>query len=122
MSAVLELKKTETGELLARRKDGKPLTAEDRQEAKRLASEVVTLPRAWIAKVIRDGETLRAVLISSAMLNDLLWLIIDRSFQPTDGSAIYYADELPELSTKTVEELRQIHRTKLTFPGCRVIQ
>jgi hypothetical protein len=53
----LELKKTTEGRLLARRKDGRPLTPEDREEAKRLANEVLTLPRAWVAEIMRDGDT-----------------------------------------------------------------
>jgi hypothetical protein len=37
--ALLEVKKTEDGRILVRRKDGQPLTPEDREEAKRLAQE-----------------------------------------------------------------------------------
>jgi hypothetical protein len=55
-------------------------------------------------------------------LADHLWLVIDRSYQPMDGLAIYYPEELAELGTKTQKQLREIHRVKLTFPGCRVIQ
>lgn len=120
--ALLEVKQTPDGKILARRKDGLPLTPEDREEAKSLAGEVVTLPHAWVAEEIRDGQSLRAVKICSAFLEDHFWLILDRGFEPKDGLAIYYPEELPTLRTKTVQELREIHRVKLTFPGCRVIQ
>src|SRR5687767_4315105 len=105
MSQVLELKRTAEGNLLARRKDRRPLTREDREEAKRLA-EVVTLPRAWIAETVRDGETLRAVKICCAILEDHLWLIFDRAFQPKDDFAIYFVEELEYLKCKPIEELK----------------
>jgi len=38
--AQLEVKKTPDGKVLARRKDGQPLTLEDREEAKRLTQEL----------------------------------------------------------------------------------
>jgi hypothetical protein len=122
MSQVLELKMTPEGQLLARRRDGQPLTPKDREEAKRLATEVVTIPRAWVAETIRDGDTLTAVKICSAILEDHLWLIMDRGFQPRDELAIYYPEELEFLKTKTIEELKAVHRTKLVFPGARVVQ
>ncbi len=79
--------------------------------------------RARVVDRIRgDDGTLRAVLICSDLLEDHLWLIIDRSFTPKDDCAIYYPEELPLLKDKTPEDLRQIHEAKLAFPGCRVIQ
>jgi hypothetical protein len=80
-------------------------------------------PRAWVVEEIRDEvDTLRAVMICSAVLEDQFWLIIDRTFKPQDNGAVYYPEELRELRTKTPEQLREIHRVKLAFPGCRVIQ
>ncbi len=80
-------------------------------------------PRTWFAEEIRDEvDTLRAVVICSAVLEDQFWLIIDRAFKPQDNRAVYYPDELRELRTKTLEQLREIHKVKLAFPGCRVIQ
>jgi hypothetical protein len=55
-------------------------------------------------------------------LEDHLWLVIDRDFQPKDDLAIYYPEELEFLNTKPVEELKSVHQTKLTFPGSRVVQ
>ena len=81
------------------------------------------LPRAWKVEEIRsESGEVRAVLICSGILQDHLWVIYDRSFEPKDSLAIYYAEELPELKKKNLEELRQIHKVKLAFPWCRVIQ
>lgn len=79
--------------------------------------------RAWVADQVRgDDGRARAVKICSALLDDYLWLILDRAFIPHDGLACYYAEEIPLLRGKTPEELKGIHKTKLAFPGCRVIQ
>jgi hypothetical protein len=61
VSQLLEVKRTLDGKVLARRKDGLPLSPEDREEAKRLAGEVP--PPCWNCEatmtVSRDiyGET-----------------------------------------------------------------
>jgi len=122
VNAALEIRKTPDGRIQARRLDGKPLTPTDRDEAKKLAVMEELSPRAWVVEEIRDGEKLKAVKICSELLEDRFWLVIDRSYQPTDGLAIYYPEELAELATKTPEQLREIHKVKLVFPGCRVIQ
>jgi len=77
-------------------------------------------PHAWVVDEVRDGGRLRGVKIRSALLEDYLWLVIDRTFTPDDGLAIYYPDELPKITTKTPEELREIHKVKLAFPGAMV--
>ena len=69
-----------------------------------------------------ENKTIQAVKIYSRILGDEIWLILDRSFTPSDGLACYYAEEIPLLRDKTPEELREIHKAKLAFPGCRVIQ
>jgi hypothetical protein len=71
---------------------------------------------------VQESETIQAVKICSHVLEDDIWLILDRAFIPTDGLACYYAEEITLLNTKTREELREIHKVKLAFPGCRVIQ
>ncbi len=43
--ALLEVKRTPDGRILARREDGLPLTPEDREEAKRLSQELP--PPCW---------------------------------------------------------------------------
>ena len=122
MNATIEIRKTADGRIQARRLDGKPLTREDRDEAQRVAVVEEMPSRAWVAEEIQAGGSLKAVKICSALLEDHLWLILDRSFEPRDSLAIYYPEELPILKTKTPDELREIHRVKLAFPRCRVIQ
>ena len=122
MNAAIEIRKTPDGRIQARRLDGKPLTTEDREEARRMAIIEELPPRAWVAQEIRDGSNLKAIKICSAVLQDHLWLILDRSFEPKDNLAIYYSEELSELRDKTPEQLQEIHNVKLAFPGCRVIQ
>jgi hypothetical protein len=95
---------------------------EDREEARRLAIVEELPSRAWVAGEIRDGNNLRAVKICSAVLQDHFWLILDRRLEPKDGLAIYYPEEIPAIAAKSTEELKQIHKVKLKFPGCRVIQ
>lgn len=122
MNVAIEIRKTPDGRIQARRLDGKPLTSEDREEARRMAIIEELPPRAWVAQEIRDGNNLKAVKICSAVLQDHLWLIFDRSFEPKEGLAIYYVEELATIAKKSPEELREIHKVKLAFPGCRVIQ
>ena len=123
MNPEIQIRKTSDGRIQARRLDGKPLTPEDREEAKRLAViEELPPPHACVVDEVCDGNSLKAIKVCSAMLQDHLWLIIDRTFKPIDGLAIYYAEELSELGNKTLEQLREIHRVKLAFPGARVIQ
>lgn len=122
MNAAIEIRKTSDGRIQARRRDGRPLSPTDKEQARLMAVIEELPPRAWVLEAIRDGENLRAVKICSAVLQDHLWLVIDRSYQPSDGCAIYYPVELAELGTKTDEQLREIHRVKLVFPGARVIQ
>ena len=71
---------------------------------------------------VQEGETIQGVKICSHVLEDDIWLIFDRSFIPADGLACYYAEEIPLLKDKTPDDLREIHRYKLAFPGARVIQ
>ncbi len=122
---LLEVKRTPDGRTLARRRDGRPLTPEDRKEAKQMIQiqEELMPIRAWIVQEARgENEELRAVLICSALLEEHLWVIWDRSFEPKDNLAVYFGEEMPLLKGKSLEDLREIHKVKLAFPGCRVIQ
>ena len=96
--------------------NGWQATPADKEQARCLAVIKELTPRAWIVEEIRDGEKLKAVKICSAVVEDHLWAIIDRSFTPADGLACYYPGELDELRNKTAEELCEIHKVKLTFP------
>lgn len=120
--ALLEIRKGPDGKILARRKDGLPLTAEDRQRARDLAALENTRLRAWVVDEVREGGELRAVLICSAMLEDHFWIVLDRGFIPHDGLACYYSEEIPLLKDKSPEDLVEIHKAKLAFPGSRIIQ
>ena len=122
MNAAIEIRKTADGRIQARRKDGRPLTPEDREQARRMAVIDELPPRSWVIEEVFDRQNLLAIKICSAFLEDHLWLVIDRSYQPIDRLAIYYPEELTELTTKTLHQLREIHKAKLAFPGCRVIQ
>ena len=114
--AQLEVRRTPDGKVLARRKDGLPLTPEDREEAKRLAlSDTEALE-------VQEAETIQGIKIASSILGDEIWLVLERSFIPHDDLACYYPEEIPLLRHKTPEELREIHKAKLAFPECRVIQ
>ncbi len=102
-----------TGDLVMIGNDGKPESIQS------------SLPplRAWVVEEIRgDNEELRAILICSAMLEAHLWVVWDRSFQPTDNLAVYFGEELPLLKGKSLEDLKLIQETKLIFPGAKVIQ
>lgn len=72
--------------------------------------------------VVIERDTIQAVKICSHILEDEIWLILDRSFIPIDSLACYYAEEIPLLRNTTPEQLREIHKAKLVFPGCRVIK
>ncbi len=141
MNPEIEIKVLDGGQVYARRKERQPLTPEDRQLLKALRAaakpqegtaspggppgtiNIDQILRAWVVEEVRgeNGE-LRAALICSALLDDHLWVIRDRTFEPMDGLAIYYDGEMPLLRGKSLEELRKIHEVKLEFPGCRIVQ
>ena len=74
MNTAVEIRKTPDGTIQARRSDGKPLTEDDRAEARRLAIIEELPPQARVVKQIYEGETLRAIMIYSEILNDHLWV------------------------------------------------
>jgi hypothetical protein len=39
-----------------------------------------------------------------------------------DTSALYFLSEIPALLRRTPEERREIHKAKLAYPGCRIVQ
>jgi hypothetical protein len=70
-----------------------------------------------------DAGEIVAVEITSEVLGADIWLAFRDDFNAGDGKAIFYAHELPLLRTKTPEQLRTIHKTKLAFgPGSKVRQ
>jgi hypothetical protein len=123
--AALELRKDRRGRVQARRKDGKPLTVEDRMKALAMVTDQPTEPRAWVIEEVRDqAGRLRAVLICSMLVEDHVWLIIDQTFIPPDDRARYYAEELPALGKKTPAKVVEAHKAKLktqpAFPGGKI--
>src|SRR5262245_1948064 len=60
-----------------------------------------------------------AYLIASEVLGCDIWFAFDDSFETHDGLAVFYADELLFLKDKGPETLREIHKTKMKFPGSR---
>jgi len=126
-----EIKKTPDGKLLARRKDGQPLTAEDREQLSTVKEQMkLDLPKTFPGGT--NGKTLScdleageivAVEIASEVLGVDIWLSFRDDFNPGDGKAMFYAYELPMLRTKTPEQLREIHKVKLAFgAGSKVRQ
>ena len=79
------------------------------------------IPQTQALEVVEMNQSIQAVKITSTVLNDDIWLILDREFIPHDGLACYYPEEIPELKSKTPEQLREIHKYKLAFPGARLI-
>jgi len=87
-----------------------------------LARKYLSPSEQQVEPLVMERDTIQAVKIWSHLLEDEIWLIFDCEFMPSDGLAIYYPEELTELRTKTPDQLHEIHRVKLAFPGCRVIQ
>ena len=80
------------------------------------------IPQTQALEVVETNQSIQAVKICSHVLEDEIWLILDRSFIPHDGLACYYVEEIPLLKNKSMMDLKLIHETKLRFPGARVIQ
>ena len=74
----------------------------------------------------KDADTTEgriiAYQIASKVLGVDIWFALDDSFEASDGLAVFCGGELEFLATKDAEQLRQIHKVKLAFPGSRVRQ
>ena len=73
---------------------------------------------------VTEGRLI-AVKICSHVLDACIWFSFDPDFKPDNDEslAVFYADEIPFISDKTIDQLREIHEWKLTFgPGARVRQ
>jgi hypothetical protein len=124
VSSALEIRKTGDGRVQARRKDGLPLTPEDRQAAKEIIAQVSLPPRAWIVEQIRDDATGKLVgtKICSAVLASHLWLLHDPDFVPPDNDPVFFESELEFLKNKPIDKLKRLLEYKTIFPRCRIIQ
>lgn len=122
MNAAIEIRKTPDGRILARRKDGKPLTPEDREHARRLheAQPPVACLNVKVPAVDRivDDRAI-AVLIDSTVLGAPIWFAFKDGWTPeqTDGVPIFYAGELSALRQKTADQLCSIFNIKRTYGG-----
>jgi hypothetical protein len=119
MTPVLQIRRTPDGRIQARRVDGRPLTAQDKEEAKRIAT---TGQRPTSDPAVLVDGSIVAVLIDSSVLGAPIWFAFaDRwkNSQP-DGIPIFYASELPTLREKTPEQLRSILNIKRFFGGGQV--
>ena len=45
-----------------------------------------------------------------------------RNQKAIDTPALYFLSEIPALLHRTPEERREIHKAKLAYPGCRIVQ
>ena len=73
---------------------------------------------------ITEGAII-AVKIASEVLSADIWLAFKDDFKRDDGEplAVFYADEIPILAQKTLDQLQEIHKVKLAFgPGSRMRQ
>jgi len=94
--------------------------------AKKIQAGLKPTPHDAAPKAVTADPTegrIVAVLIASEVLGADIWFSLDDSFNPGDGLAVFYADELEFLKSKDAQTLRKIHETKLAFgPGSRVRQ
>jgi hypothetical protein len=63
-----------------------------------------------------DGPIV-AVEICSNVLEAHIWLAFDDDFNPGDGLAVFYPDELSFLKDKDSQTLKEIHKVKVAFGG-----
>ena len=108
--ALLEVKKTADGRVLARRKDGQPLTPADREQACRMA-----ITERFPSDITAGGIV--AVQICSAVLDAHIWIAFADDFNPGDGRAVFFPDEICFLKGKSQETLKDIHNIKLQLGG-----
>jgi hypothetical protein len=65
---------------------------------------------------VSEGRVI-AYLIASEVLGCDIWFALNDSFNPDDGLAVFYADEIPFLKSKDAETLKEIHKVKLANGG-----
>lgn len=85
--------------------------------------ELLSLCRA--AKSLREGSWGALMIRSKVLGGELIWVVQNEEEARAvrgDGRAIYFADEIELLKTKTPEQIHDIHKAKLVFPGSRVVQ
>jgi hypothetical protein len=89
--------------------------------AKKIQAGLKPTPPNTVIETIDPTEgRIIAYLIASEVLGADIWFALDDSFKADDGLAVFYTDELGFLKTKNAEQLKEIHKVKLAFPGSRV--
>jgi hypothetical protein len=89
--------------------------------AKKYLDRTETAETAAVDKPDLTEGPITAVEICSTLLDAHIWLAFDRSFNPNDGQAVFYADEVEFLRTKTPEQLKRMHENKVKLgPGYKV--
>jgi DNA-directed RNA polymerase subunit H (RpoH/RPB5) len=84
------------------------------EEIRQRKGEVIEVLRSAESSDITEGRII-AVEICSGVLGAHVWFALDENFEPGDGLAVFYGHELEILKNKTPEELRELHRIKLSF-------
>ena len=118
----IEIRILDDGLLQARRLDGKPMTPEDREEAKRIADGAAApvaanRPAHLTAQELIDIDA--GKIIAVLMDSDFgpLWFAFNDDFQPGDDTPVFFASELPFLRKMTPEELRRRYADKRALRG-----
>jgi hypothetical protein len=93
-----------------------------KEEQEEIVKRALSKPSDGNSKTALSEGRVIAYLIASEVLGCDIWFAFDDDFNPGDGLAVFYPDELPFLATKDAETLREIHKYKLAFPGARVRQ
>jgi hypothetical protein len=89
--------------------------------AKRIQAGLKPVPKAEPVADATEGRIV-AVKVASEVLGADIWLVLHEPFDVDDSLAVFYPEELPFLKAKDAETLREIHESKLRFPGSRVRQ
>lgn len=77
------------------------------------------------AKSLREGSRGAMLIRSEVLGGELVWVVKDEEDARAvmgEGRAVYYADEIEALKTKTPEQIRDVQKAKLIFLGSRVVQ
>jgi hypothetical protein len=113
---------SDTSDTLNRGDEREAKTMRSKEEQERIVKRALSEATETEFVDISEGRII-GVEICSTVLQDHIWLVFEADFTPADGQALYYADELEFLKTKTPEQLREIHKVKIAFgPGSRVRQ
>lgn len=113
-STAPNVRSTKEGQNLETAREHREDLFDERETDQPSGAEVITEVRSG------TGE-LKAVRIRSHTLEADIWMIRDKSFKPRKGLAVFFEKEIPMLKKKSLEELRDILRYKLIFPGCRLV-